>query len=480
METVAQGRAASCARACPRASSSCRPRRSRRARGRGEAGAGVLLPGGGAAARSAAAARAAAVAGLRAAAHHGPRPHESAGQPAGLGGAAAPAGRSAPTRASTALRTARRRRACRATARRPSGNGIRPTRAATQISRAAPWRLTIIFEPSANSISSTPPSLRSTSASTPLASMAASSRARARSASASNSVSSMGPANIAILCVSSFSAPLILVLAAGCGQKGPLYLRDNPPPGVKPLKPKPLEPVPYPATRGEKPKASNGFRLPQWRALRRAGAARRDRAALRHALLRLLARGDRAPPTASSAPRSQGRAALVCYSVKANSNLAVLALLAAARRGLRHRLRRRAGARARGRRRAAQDAVLRRRQDRGRDRRGARARASLPQPRVRGGARARRRGGAAARPARAGRLPRQSGCRRAAPIRTSRPACARTSSAWRTTRPSGSIAGPRQCPHRARRDRLPHRLAARAGRALRGCRRDASSRWRTG
>jgi predicted small lipoprotein YifL len=39
----------------------------------------------------------------------------------------------------------------------------------------------------------------------------------------------------------------ILVLAAGCGQKGPLYLRDNPPPGIKPLKPKPAEPVPYPS-----------------------------------------------------------------------------------------------------------------------------------------------------------------------------------------------------------------------------------------
>jgi predicted small lipoprotein YifL len=43
----------------------------------------------------------------------------------------------------------------------------------------------------------------------------------------------------------------ILVLAAGCGQKGPLYLRDNPPPGIKPLKPKPLEPVPYPVREEE-------------------------------------------------------------------------------------------------------------------------------------------------------------------------------------------------------------------------------------
>ena len=39
----------------------------------------------------------------------------------------------------------------------------------------------------------------------------------------------------------------ILVLGlAGCGKKGPLYLRESPPPGVKPPKPKPYEPVPYP------------------------------------------------------------------------------------------------------------------------------------------------------------------------------------------------------------------------------------------
>ena len=38
-----------------------------------------------------------------------------------------------------------------------------------------------------------------------------------------------------------------LILAAGCGQKGPLYLRDKPPPGVKPPKPQAYKPVPYPA-----------------------------------------------------------------------------------------------------------------------------------------------------------------------------------------------------------------------------------------
>lgn len=43
----------------------------------------------------------------------------------------------------------------------------------------------------------------------------------------------------------------LVLAAAGCGQKGPLYLRDSPPPGVKPLKPKPAEPVPYPSPEGE-------------------------------------------------------------------------------------------------------------------------------------------------------------------------------------------------------------------------------------
>lgn len=37
------------------------------------------------------------------------------------------------------------------------------------------------------------------------------------------------------------------LLAAGCGQRGPLYLRDNPPPGVKPPKPAAYQPAPYPA-----------------------------------------------------------------------------------------------------------------------------------------------------------------------------------------------------------------------------------------
>jgi len=43
--------------------------------------------------------------------------------------------------------------------------------------------------------------------------------------------------------------PLLVALAlaaTACGQKGPLYLRDKPPPGVKPAKPPTPKPVPYP------------------------------------------------------------------------------------------------------------------------------------------------------------------------------------------------------------------------------------------
>lgn len=47
---------------------------------------------------------------------------------------------------------------------------------------------------------------------------------------------------------------VLFLLAAGCGQKGPLYLRESPPPGVKPAKPKPYEPVPYPADLREEEK----------------------------------------------------------------------------------------------------------------------------------------------------------------------------------------------------------------------------------
>jgi predicted small lipoprotein YifL len=38
----------------------------------------------------------------------------------------------------------------------------------------------------------------------------------------------------------------LALAASACGQKGPLYLRDKPPPGVKPAKPPTPKPVPYP------------------------------------------------------------------------------------------------------------------------------------------------------------------------------------------------------------------------------------------
>lgn len=38
----------------------------------------------------------------------------------------------------------------------------------------------------------------------------------------------------------------LALAATGCGLKGPLYLRENPPPGVKPAKPPAPKPVPYP------------------------------------------------------------------------------------------------------------------------------------------------------------------------------------------------------------------------------------------
>ena len=45
----------------------------------------------------------------------------------------------------------------------------------------------------------------------------------------------------------------LALAAAGCGQKGPLYLRDNPPPGVKPEKPERAKPVPYPRNPRDEP-----------------------------------------------------------------------------------------------------------------------------------------------------------------------------------------------------------------------------------
>jgi predicted small lipoprotein YifL len=47
--------------------------------------------------------------------------------------------------------------------------------------------------------------------------------------------------------VVAMAAATSLALLTACGQKGPLYLRDNPPAGTKMPKPATPKPVPYPA-----------------------------------------------------------------------------------------------------------------------------------------------------------------------------------------------------------------------------------------
>lgn len=44
---------------------------------------------------------------------------------------------------------------------------------------------------------------------------------------------------------------LLVALSCGCGQRGPLYLRDEPPPGVKPERRDTYKPVPYPRAPAE-------------------------------------------------------------------------------------------------------------------------------------------------------------------------------------------------------------------------------------
>ena len=48
-----------------------------------------------------------------------------------------------------------------------------------------------------------------------------------------------------------FLLVLVLLACAGCGQKGPLYLRDKPPASVKPPRPEAFTPLPYPKEAGE-------------------------------------------------------------------------------------------------------------------------------------------------------------------------------------------------------------------------------------
>lgn len=49
-----------------------------------------------------------------------------------------------------------------------------------------------------------------------------------------------------------FLATAFAIAASGCGQRGDLYLRDNPPAGVKPEKPPAYTPVPYPKDADDK------------------------------------------------------------------------------------------------------------------------------------------------------------------------------------------------------------------------------------
>jgi hypothetical protein len=46
----------------------------------------------------------------------------------------------------------------------------------------------------------------------------------------------------------------LALAAASCGLRGPLYLRDNPPPGIKPAKPPAVKPVPYPESHNDEKK----------------------------------------------------------------------------------------------------------------------------------------------------------------------------------------------------------------------------------
>lgn len=47
------------------------------------------------------------------------------------------------------------------------------------------------------------------------------------------------------------AATALAAIVLGCGQRGPLYLRDKPPPGVKPEKRDTYKPIPYPRSTGE-------------------------------------------------------------------------------------------------------------------------------------------------------------------------------------------------------------------------------------
>ena len=210
-------------------------------------------------------------------------------------------------------------------------------------------------------------------------------------------------------CAAARAAPLRAAAAAGAGAPRPTPRRDRPrqPPRRRDRRTtraqrKPVTRVSRPSTASCTPRACRS--PPSRRAsARRATSIRAPRS--RRAYRAIRPRRSPAPPH------------LVCYAMKANSNLAVLEPARAPGQRLRHRLRRRARARARRRRRSRQGRVLRRRQDRGRDGGGARGRHPLLQRRVgRRARRARTRSPAALGMRGAGVVPGQSRRRSAAPI----------------------------------------------------------------
>ena len=143
-------------------------------------------------------------------------------------------------------------------------------------------------------------------------------------------ISSPGFAIVAVVAAALGIAPL-----SACGVKGPLKLPPAPAAASKrfgvagraarALRTEP----PADVAAASRPKRDrDGILRRRRRTPCRRRAAVGDRRALRHPVLRLFARGARRPGSAPSTPRSTGVPHLVCYAVKANSNLAVLNILA--------------------------------------------------------------------------------------------------------------------------------------------------------
>ena len=236
---------------------------------------------------------------------------------AGQRGAASPARRPAPTPAWRARRTARRRRACRAR-RVPSWRKWNPPDfAATQISRAAAWRLTIIllavleldFQHAGAFGLQVGVERRRLDG-------ALQRRQRARLPGLRTRCRScrIFPANISILAQPWDACRRNSPRRADPGRRlrpegsavpaRQAARRASSRPSPRRTSRCPIRPTPTSDDR-RRSNPPHGIRVPQRRAVRRTGSARGHRAALRHALLRLFARRDRARATASSRARSR-------------------------------------------------------------------------------------------------------------------------------------------------------------------------------